>query len=322
MAKSQVVRIDSFVSPAEDMTAAVQSFLSYCRAKNLSPNTLAYYNYRLKSFLQYLDEQKSDTAPSDITPQLIRAFVTSENTIHSASTANHSITALKAFFRYLALDGFIDTDPMASVQKIRQRREIIQTFSTDQIQAIFKTCQNDFQGIRDRAIIMTLFDCGLRASELCGLSTRDISWGEHTLLVLGKGDKQRVVPFGQATRQAIAQYASRRGQLETDALFVTCYGDPLNRFRLNEIIVRRCKSAGIDGVRCSPHTFRHTFAVSYLRAGGDVFSLQKILGHSDLTMTRRYAELSETDVQDKHRMFSPGDRLAPTTQKKGRTRLN
>ena len=106
-----------------------------------------------------------------------------------------------------------------------------------------------------------------------------------------------------------------------NALFVTCYGDPLDRYRVARIVGSRCTQASITGVRCSPHTFRHTFAVTYLRNGGDVFSLQKLLGHSDLMMTRRYAELSQTDVQEKHRLYSPADRLESPKNGQGRKRL-
>lgn len=210
---------------------------------------------------------------------------------------------------------------MFGVEKVRKRRTVIETFSLEQIEKIISVCEKDFLGVRDKAIIMTLVDCGLRASELCGLRIDDISREQQTMIVLGKGDKERVVPFGQATQQALTQYLARRGKLDTNVLFVNCYGEAFDRHRLADIVESRCIRAEISGVRCSPHTFRHTFAVMYLRAGGDVFSLQKMLGHSDLTMTRRYAELSEMDVQAKHRLFSPGDRLQVEKKSGGRKKL-
>lgn len=321
MARSQVVRIDKYISPALDLECAITGFFNYCRARNLSPNTILYYQYRLGAFKRYTDAKHPGAAPKDITAPIVRDFISSESNQHSVTTANHSVTALNSFFNYLIKDGFLESNPVEGVDKLRSRKKVIETFSKEQIQSILKVCGKDFAGVRDTAILMVLFDCGLRASELCGLTVHDISWGDQTLLVLGKGDKERSVPFGQATKRALTQYLARRGELEADAFFVTCYGDPMTRFRLAEMVVQRCKKAGVQGLRCSPHTFRHTFAVSYLRAGGDVFSLQKILGHSDLTMTRRYAELSQTDVQDKHRMFSPGDRLGGVAQRSGRQRL-
>jgi len=127
---------------------------------------------------------------------------------------------------------------------------------------------------------------------------------------MGKGSKERVVPFGDAARQALMAYVSKRGNIPGQgALFVTCYGDPLNRHEAYRLLSECGKRVGVSGVRCSPHTFRHTFAVMYLRNGGDAFTLQKLLGHSDLAMTRRYCELSQTDAVAKHRQCSPGDRF-------------
>lgn len=124
------------------------------------------------------------------------------------------------------------------------------------------------------------------------------------------------------TKHALLNYQARRGNLPTLSLFVTVYGVGVDRYRVRDIIIERGKQAKVGGVRCSPHTFRHTCAVMYLRNGGDVFSLQKLLGHTDLTMTRRYAELSENDVCEKHRKFSPGDALPQTARVVGRrTRL-
>ena len=103
-------------------------------------------------------------------------------------------------------------------------------------------------------------------------------------------------------------------------MFVNHYAEAFTRWGLRDTVSKRGRQAGVTGVRCSPHVLRHTCAVMYLRNGGDVFTLQKLLGHEDLTMTRRYAELSQTDVQEKHRLYSPMDALRPKT-KTGRTRL-
>ena len=219
------------------------------------------------------------------------------------------------------MDGLLDQNPIDRVDKPRRRRAVISTFSPEEVESILATCRNDFVGVRDRAIILTLLDCGLRASELCGLRLEDIDWREQTLLVVGKGDKERIVPFGSAVRRVLGEYIGRRGDLPCRELFVSVYGEPINRHRLRAIVRRRCEAAGIKGVRCSPHTFRHTFAVMFLRAGADAFTLQKLLGHSDLAMTRRYCELSRTDVLEKHRLFSPADRLRPVGPTSGRKRL-
>lgn len=198
---------------------------------------------------------------------------------------------------------------------------MINTFSLEQIYAVLVTCGRDFVGVRDRALIMMLMDCGLRASEAAGLDLDNVHWTECTLLAMGKGSRERVVPFGQATRKALTNYTFRRGDLDTNALFLSTLGCQMDRHRIWDIVGERCARAGITGVRCSPHTLRHSFAVSYLRNGGDVFSLQKMLGHSSLDMTRKYAELSQTDVIDKHRLYSPADRLRAADHGARRRRL-
>lgn len=321
MAQANVVRISQFNKLSEDLEAAVRAFLSYCRAKNLSVCTTDYYHFRLKAFQKFLGATAPAARPKDITPQIVRDFLTLETEENSASTASHSYITLRAFFNFLTNDGFLPESPMGSVQRPKQRRTVINTFTLQQIEAVLATCQKDFAGTRDRAMILVMLDCGLRVSELCGLALDDVNWAEQTMLVVGKGDVERIVPFGNTTRQALTHYLARRGQLDTGSLFVSVYAGPIDRYRVRRIIQARCEKVGMTGVRCSPHTLRHTCAVQFLRNGADVFSLQKLLGHRDLLMTRRYAELSQTDVQQKHRLYSPADRLQGAQGAKGRKQL-
>ena len=321
MARTNVVRIPGYTSLADDLKAAIEGFFAYCRSKNLSARTIEYYGYRFQALRKYLTDNSRPAAPKDLTVQILRAFLTDEAEKKSATTASHSYITLSAFFNYLTNDGFLESNPMDKVDKPKRRKTVIHTFTLEQIDSILDTCDKDFIGMRDRAMLTMLIDCGLRASELAGLELGDINWAEGKQLILGKGDKERVVPFGNTTRQAITAYLARRGELDTSALFVSTLGAKLDRYRVRDIIERRCELAKITGVRCSPHTFRHTFAVSYLRNGGDVFSLQKLLGHSSLDMTRKYAELSQTDVQNKHRLYSPADRLKSAVLTSGRKRL-
>lgn len=323
MAQSNVVRLPQINTLGGDMEAAIVAFLNYCKGKNTAPRTVEYYQTRLAAFTRWADDKHPDISPNAVTPTIVREFIAAETKRSSQSLGQHAYTALKAFFTFLHGEGYVEVHPLAGMEKPKAPRKVIATFSIEQIDRIINGCDaKTFNGCRDRAILFLLLDCGLRASELCGLDADDVDWTSQTVLVrLAKGGKERMVPFGNATRQALASYRSRRGDLESPSLFVTCYGQRFDRFRLLDIIRTRCENAGITGVRCSPHTLRHSMAVSYLRNGGDVFSLQKLLGHSDLTMTRRYAELSQTDVQNKHRLYSPADRLQLAKQSTGRRRL-
>jgi len=323
MAQSNVVRLPQANALSGSLEGAVSGFLSYCRSKNLADRTIEYYQMRLAAFVSWSERQKPDLTPAGITEQVARDFITAEVERVSASMGQHAFTALKAFLTFLYHEGFLDHHPMERMEKPRAPRKVIQTFSLEQVDSIIALCDpKTFIGCRDRAILFMLIDCGLRASELCGLEIDDIDWTGQTVLVRhAKGSKERQVPFGLAARQALSTYVCRRGDLASKTLFVTVYGEGFDHFRLRLIIMGRCEAAGIKGVRCSPHTLRHSMAVSYLRNGGDVFSLQKMLGHASLEMTRRYAELSQTDVQDKHRLYSPADRLASAKNTSGRKRL-
>ena len=309
------------VTSREAMDTAIESFYQRCRARNLTPGTIQFYAYRFLAFRRFLDEKTLDPAPADVTPQIVRDFLTWEQKRSSAVTAKHSYRTLTAFFSFLLKDGQVDASPMENVESIRQKTPVIPTLSMAQIETLLATCDNKFVGVRDRALILVLLDTGLRVAELCSLQMSNIDWGEQTLCVMGKGGKGRKVPFGQTTRQVLLSYLSRRGDIPgVHALFVGVLGEPFKPGGVHEMLKVRGEKAKIFDVKCTPHNFRRYFAVSFIRNGADPFTLQKILGHSDLTMTRRYCELAQTDIMDKHRLFSPGDSL-PQVQQGGRKRF-
>ena len=291
-----------------DLGTAVDAFLRYCRAKNLSENTIVYYTLRLASFRRFADSHGACLESVD--REIVRDFLVEERERNSARTANHSLLALRVFGGFLANEGFVDQNPFLGLDRLKSRKTLIQTLSKDQIEALLATCSKTYCGIRDRTIILCLLDTGLRVSELVNLSFQDIDLVDRTLLVVGKGDRERRVPFASAVKQALNVYLLRRGELpEQDRVFVTQYGEPMTRLCCLQMFQRRAKEAGISGVRVSPHTFRHTFAKQWLLNGGDVFSLQKILGHSSMDMVRQYVNLAQAEVQTVHARFSPADSM-------------
>jgi integrase/recombinase XerD len=154
----------------------------------------------------------------------------------------------------------------------------------------------------------------MRVSELCHLKLSDVALEEGMLKVLGKGNKERLIPIGKQVQRLLWRYISRYRPEPLSAngniLFLNRDGKPLTKERVEKILTRYGRKAGLKGVRCSPHTLRHTAAVKFLRNGGDVFSLQRMLGHSSLEMTRRYCELADTDVKRAHMTASPVDNLS------------
>jgi integrase/recombinase XerD len=168
-------------------------------------------------------------------------------------------------------------------------------------------------GARDKTIFTLLFDSGIRAAELTGLRLPDLHLGEGYLKVFGKGAKERVVPIGYQCQRALIRYI-RRFRPEPalpsiDHVFLTLDGKPMQINWLYKIVSRACKKAGINGKRLGPHTLRHTFARNFLMNGGDLLTLQRILGHSSLDMVRRYVSLNTDDLVSKQRRFSPMDML-------------
>ena len=148
-------------------------------------------------------------------------------------------------------------------------------------------------------------------SELVGITMDDIKWTENKIVVLGKGDKERAVPFQRQVKTALQRYVEIRGHIDNvPHLFITVDNEPMVQRTVQERINDYGKKTGIRGVRVSPHTFRHTFAKLYIKNGGDPFSLQAILGHTTLEMVRNYVNMFSDDVQEQHKKFSPIEHLA------------
>jgi len=296
---------------------ASRLYIADCKSRNLSNATVSLTVIILKGLCDYLEGKPL----ADVTSHDLRKFFIKKATSTSSATAARYYECLHAFFKFLHKEGFLHSSPMTTVTKPKAPTPLIEPLAQEQIEAMVNACGTGFAGIRDRLILLVLIDCGLRASELCDLTMSDIDWENCIFLIRhGKGDKARRVPFGSVVASTMRQYLARRAEVDTPYLLVTVYGERVDRHRLRSIVKAVAAKAGITHKHMCTHLLRHTFAVSYLRAGGDVFSLQKVLGHSTLTMTRRYSELADSDIQEKHRLYSPGDRLK-LKEKAGRRRL-
>jgi site-specific recombinase XerD len=220
---------------------------------------------------------------------------------------------LRTFFRWLVDEGVIGQSPMESIAPPISRSDQVQPFTDAQVAALIAAAKSTTHARRDEAIVLFLLDTGVRASELCGILFGDLDMPARRCSVLGKGNKRRGVYFGKSTAKALYYYIREDAREPNDSLFITdrgeTAGDPLTRSGLLQLIERLEKSAHLTGIRCSPHTFRHTFAISFLRNGGNVFTLQQMLGHTSLHMTNRYVALAQADIEKQHRQFSPVDSL-------------
>ena len=259
----------------------------------------------LKAFLAYVSRSHAGTdgrwgngrKVAQVRPLTIRSY--------------HAI--LRTFFRWLVEEGTLDDSPMESIASPISRTDQIQPFSEAQIEALIREAKKTLHPKRDEVIVRLLYDTGLRASELCSLKTKNLDIGSRRCVVQGKGKKQRTLYFGRQTAKAFWNYLRESPRDPNESVFYsdrgTQAGEQLTRSGLLQLIGRIGVMAKIEATRCSPHTFRHSFAVQFLRAGGNVFSLKEILGHTTLSMVNRYVALAEADIENQHRMFSPGDRL-------------
>jgi site-specific recombinase XerD len=191
--------------------------------------------------------------------------------------------------------------------------EQIQPFSQEQIEALRRAARRSHHPRRDETIVLFLLDTGVRVSELCNLKMSDLDLQGRRCTVIGKGNKRRTIHFGKTAGKFLWQYLREQTRDADDPVFLSdrgkTAGEPLTRSGVQQLIERLGNTAKLQAVRCSPHTFRHTFAVEFLRAGGNVFSLQQMLGHSGLHITNRYVALAQADLEHQHQQFSPADRL-------------
>lgn len=290
---------------------AVESFLLRCRAQNLSPLTLGWYRGILGALTAFLREQGVEEIRA-VTPTHIRTHLMQlRETGHKSGTIFRTFGALRCFFSFLSRERLIPASPMVLVEKPRKERTFLQALNIEQMRLLLaQPDKTKYVGLRAWTMMVLILDTGLRVSEVLKLRRDQVSVQSNTLRVMGKGGKEREVPFGSSAKQALWQYSARVGEITgQDLFFVDQFGRGLDARWLQLQLREYGRAAGIQGVRVSPHTLRHSFATQYILNGGDAFSLQKMLGHSTLDMVRIYVDLANRDVALQHKKYSPIDRL-------------
>ncbi len=326
------------------ISLCIDGFIKYKTAEGLRQRTINSYEWVLNKWLERMgDKPINKVVPADIRDYL--AYLRTEyvphtfakvNTAGEASThrlspktlRNHWIT-FKAFFGWAATE-FKIANPMTDIPGPKYKEAPVAAFSQEDLAALIKACayaretnpgnRHNFvtrrpTAKRDEALILFLLDTGLRASELCHLKIGEVDMKTGKVIVKhgdeggAKGGKGRTVFIGKSTRRVVWRYlADREDRNDVDApIFLNRGEHPFNPNSLRHLIVRLAEKAGIKDAH--PHKFRHTFAITYLRSGGDVFTLQALLGHSSLDMVRHYAQIAEMDIERVHRKASPVDNL-------------
>lgn len=264
---------------------AVEAFLLSCSARSLSPRTIGFYSEKLGKF-KYRHRQLPKK-PEDI--EMFMAGLTC-----SAETKHGYYRALRAFYRFAA-DRYGVPNPIDMVKPPRRRKKVMRTLDLNELRALFRQPLSE----RDQTLLTLLLDTGLRAGEVANLTWDDIQ--TCILTVRGKSG-QREVPISSQTLGMLL--ASRNGHV--DGHIFRGKRGPLTTEGIYKIVRGAFKGAGLDSrPRSSPHTMRHTFGRQYISSGGDLFSLQRIMGHADISTTKKYVELDNRDTIRQHRRFTP-----------------
>lgn len=285
-------------------------WLVACRAKRLSSETTAFYSKRIRAFAAFAVARGAATVAA-ITPTIIRAWLLElEAAGHNPGGVHGHFRALRTFLRWYADEAAPDNwrSPLDKVKAPRVPEKILDPVPLADVGALLAACGADTLGLRDRALLLTLLDTGCRAGELTAFDLSDLDQVSGALAIRhGKGDKPRVVFLGRRARKAARAYLRARGD-EPGPLFLARSGGRLSYFGLRSIITRLSAAAGVQPAP-SLHAFRRAFALEALRAGADTVSLQRLLGHSDLSVIHRYLKQMPDDLRRVHAAVSPVDKM-------------
>ena len=304
----RVMTTFAHAAPDRHLSELTLDFLAYLELeRGLSRNTLEAYRTDLQQYGQFLRRRGVD--PLDVSADDLRAFVSELAAGHNGSSAvapatlQRKIACLRSFYRHLRRERILVADPTAELRAPRSRARLPKVLSRDEVQALLAQPRGSDPGaLRDRALLETMYACGLRASEAITLELGQLDLEAGILRTRGKGSKERIVPIGSKAVEALRAYIERGrpklvGLRDEPRVFVNMRGGGLSRQGLYKIVQRHARSAGLAG-RMSPHTLRHTFATHLLAGGCDLRSLQEMLGHADIGTTQIYTHLSASRLRD------------------------
>jgi integrase/recombinase XerD len=295
-------------APARHLTELTLDFLAYLELeRGLSRNTLEAYRSDLQQYGAFLSRVGRD--PLAVGPNDLAQFVSEladgrEGKAPVApATLQRKIACLRSFYRHLRREQLLDRDPTSELRAPRARGRLPKVLSRDEVQLLLAQPQGTAPGaVRDRALLETMYACGLRASEAIDLTLADLDLEAGIVRTRGKGSKERIVPVGSKAIGTLRIYLEKTrprlvGLRDETRVFVNLRGGGLSRQGLYKIVQRHARSAGLEA-RMSPHTLRHTFATHLLAGGCDLRSLQEMLGHADIGTTQIYTHLSADRLRD------------------------
>ncbi len=296
------------------MQSAVPKFLRYLKLeRNASELTIKSYGDDFASFYDYLQDRVGHIPhPEQITIPILRGYVSYLHECQYArTTIARRLAALRSCFKFTLREGITSSNPAKALRTPRAGRKLPHFLTTDQVTLLLEAPPaNDPMGLRDRAILETLYSAGLRVAELVGLSMNDWDRDQNILRVYGKGKKERIAPIGRYAAVALEHWflvreVDRRAKPEDqEAIFVNRFGRRLTTRSIGRMIDKYLKVTGLDKLT-SPHTLRHSFATHILDGGADLRSVQELLGHKSLTTTQIYTHVSTRRMRETYEDSHP-----------------
>ncbi|MEL6821801.1 MAG: site-specific tyrosine recombinase XerD [Calditrichota bacterium] len=288
----------------------VENFYNYLALeKNLSHNTLVSYENDLKRYVEFLDEHKI-AAIEDVTPKFIESFTILLTDLGlSSNSVARNFSAIRSFHKYLVLERQTERDPTELLETPRLSRKLPEVLSIDTVLEILEApdTESDF-GVRDRTMLEVMYGAGLRVSEIIEMRVEGILFDDDLLRIIGKGNKERIVPIGEQGMFWLKKYVIqvRPGMTKGfgSHVFLNRFGRSLSRMGVWNIVRKYALEAAVSQ-RVYPHIFRHSFATHLLENGADLRAVQEMLGHSDISTTQIYTHVSQTYLKQIYKDFHP-----------------
>jgi len=301
-------------------------------ADGKSPKTIRWYSDILKSYIKYRKENGYPYDLSSFNIDSVREYILylrhkpkfaghpftpEQSEAVSTQTVRGHVRGLKAFSTWLSRNGHSRQNRLQFLKLPKAPARLIEVLTPEEIEKIISTIdRHSPTGSRNHAIFVTALDSGLRAAEMTSIRLGQVNMKGGFIKVIGKGNKERIVPIGEFARMTLWHYVTHvrpdHSDSHCDSLFLSCHGQAITPNTIKLMFTRLAKSSGVE--RLHAHLCRHTFAVNYLLNGGDIFSLREILGHTSLEMVSHYLHFTTAQITDRHHEFSPMDRLQRGTK--------
>lgn len=291
---------------------ALKDYQHYLRLeRGLSENSISSYSMDVVKLINFLEVKKIEVSPVQISEETVQEFVYEMAKSLNSRSQSRIISGIKGFFNFLVFEDYRENNPVELIESPKIGRKLPDTISTEEIDSLITAIDlSSPEGERNRAILETLYGCGLRVSELVNLRLSDLFFEEGFIQVTGKGDKQRFVPISEYTQKLINIYRKEIRvhvpvkKEASDTLFLNRRGNKLTRAMIFTIVKRLAEKAGIKK-KISPHTFRHSFATHLLENGADLRAIQQMLGHESITTTEVYMHVDRSHLRQVMEEFHP-----------------